>query len=107
MSILRKHKKFLSTLRKGFQMTFENGLTASVQWGAGNYCENHFTGDTTYMTDAESNNAEVVVMDSVGRFLNANEFVPEEKQDWMDDVVGWMTPDQVVEFLYNVKNARV
>ena len=26
-------KKFVSTMRKGFHMTFENGLTVSVQWG--------------------------------------------------------------------------
>ena len=35
-------KKFVSTMRKGFRITFENGLTVSVQWGAGNYCDNHF-----------------------------------------------------------------
>lgn len=29
-------KKFVSTMRKGFHITFENGLEASVQWGAGN-----------------------------------------------------------------------
>ena len=28
-------KKFVSTMRKGFHMTFENGLTVSVQWGGG------------------------------------------------------------------------
>ena len=27
-------KKFNSTLNKGFNMTFANGITASVQWGA-------------------------------------------------------------------------
>ena len=29
----------VSTLNKGFQLTFENGLTISVQFGSGNYCE--------------------------------------------------------------------
>lgn len=28
-------KKFNSTLNKGFNMTFANGITASVQWGLG------------------------------------------------------------------------
>jgi hypothetical protein len=29
---------FKSTNNKGFQMTFENGWTISVQFGYGNYC---------------------------------------------------------------------
>ena len=29
------------TQGKGFQMTFANGWTVSVQWGAGNYCPNY------------------------------------------------------------------
>ena len=31
---------FTSTFNKGFQITFENGWTISVQYGSGNYCEN-------------------------------------------------------------------
>jgi hypothetical protein len=31
---------FKSTNNKGFQMTFENGWTISVQFGYGNYCDN-------------------------------------------------------------------
>ena len=26
---------------RGFQMTFENGYTVSVQFGPGNYCDNY------------------------------------------------------------------
>ena len=29
--------KFVSTFNKGFNMTFENGISISVQWGVGNY----------------------------------------------------------------------
>ena len=56
-------KAFASTMRKGFHMTFANGLTASVQWGAGNYCDNHCPVDMdfTFSKDAESNTAEVAV----------------------------------------------
>lgn len=32
--------KFKSTHNRGFQMTFANGWTISVQWGQGNYCDN-------------------------------------------------------------------
>ena len=32
---------FKITDGKGFHMTFANGWTVSVQWGAGNYCPNY------------------------------------------------------------------
>ena len=39
------NKGFMSTDRKGFHMIFSNGLTASVQWGFGNYCDNYHNAD--------------------------------------------------------------
>jgi hypothetical protein len=32
---------FKITMGKGFHITFKNGYTISVQWGPGNYCDNH------------------------------------------------------------------
>lgn len=32
---------FFITSGKGFHITFENGYTVSVQFGPGNYCDNH------------------------------------------------------------------
>ena len=64
-------KKFISTERKGFKMTFKNGLTISVQWGAINYCDNKvFVIDPLGLDnelkpsnqDMESNTAEVAIM---------------------------------------------
>ena len=57
------NKKFVSTMRKGFQMTFENGMTASVQWGAGNYCDNHLPDDFDFSCkkDAQSNTIVVAI----------------------------------------------
>lgn len=99
-------KKFVSTMRKGFHITFENGLTASVQWGAGNYCDNHSPRDMdfTFSKDAESNTAEVAVMKG-GRFLDIVQFLPEDCSS-DETVAGWLTPEQVVDFLVNVKNWR-
>ena len=101
-------KGFVSTMRKGFHMTFENGLTASVQWGAGNYCDNHFPEDMDFSCtkDARSDTAEVAVIYK-GKFINANHFMSEENADWMDDVVGWLTPSQVVDFLRKVRDANI
>lgn len=100
-------KKFVSTMRKGFHITFENGLSASVQWGAGNYCDNHFPADMdfSHSKDAESNTAEVAVFDKDGGFMDIELFVSDDvSNDTM--VAGWLTPEQVVDFLVNVKNWR-
>lgn len=102
-------KGFVSTMRKGFHMTFDNGLVASVQWGAGNYCDNHFPDDSDFSCtkDAKSDTAEVAVIDSsTGKFVDANQFVPEDIQS-CDTVIGWLTPSQVVDFLGRVKNAEI
>ena len=97
-------KKFVSTMRKGFHMTFENGLTASVQWGAGNYCDNHFPEDMDFSCskDARSDTAEVAVIDSNGKFLKIAQFLHEDA--YCDDVVcGWLSPEEVLFFLNKVK----
>lgn len=97
-------KKMISTERKGFQFTFENGLTASVQWGAGNYCDNHFPADMdfSHSKDAESNTAEVAVFDKDGEFMDIELFISDDvSNDTM--VAGYLTPEQVVDFLVKVK----
>ena len=94
-------KKFNSTMRKGFGMTFENGLTISVQWGAGNYCENRFNGDFTCKTDAKSNNAEIAVLYN-GEFLDIDPFVPEHcSHD--GTVCGWLSPEEVLYAMNKVQ----
>lgn len=97
-------KKFVSTMRKGFQMTFENGMTASVQWGAGNYCDNHFPKDMdySYKRDAQSDTAEVAVIYKGNLIDFIDEFVPEEC-DNDGTVAGWLSPEDVLYFLNKVK----
>jgi hypothetical protein len=99
-------KKFVSTMRKGFHITFENGLEASVQWGAGNYCDNHFPKDMdfTFSKDAESNTAEVAVFRG-NSFADIDQFLPEGCSS-DGTVAGYLTPEQVVDFLMNVKNYK-
>lgn len=97
------NKKFVSTENKGFQITFGNGVIASVQWGAGNYCDNHFPadGDFSYRKSAQSNTAEVAAIDSQGNFITAS-VCP----DAMEDVMGYLSPEEVLEFLNQCKNYR-
>lgn len=97
-------KKIKSNDRKGFTMTFENGLTASVQWGAGNYCDNHFPkdGDFSWSKDAESNTAEVAVFNRHDSFMPIDDFIPDDVSSDVN-VAGYLTPEQVVDFLVKVK----
>jgi hypothetical protein len=88
---------FKSTSNKGFQITFANGYTVSVQWGNGNYCEKkQYGGYGEEMKHQvwESPNAEVAVWDKNG--------------DWVrpaginDDVKGYQTPEEVAEIIEKV-----
>lgn len=51
--------KLLSTRNKGFRMTFDNGFNVSVQWGAGNYCDNHWDCGFDKMHDWQSSLASI------------------------------------------------
>ena len=96
-------KKFVSTRRKGFQMTFENGMTASVQWGAGNYCDNHFPEDMDFCSkDASSDTAEVAVIYKGDLIDFIDEFIPEECST-DGTVAGYLSPEDVLYFLNKVK----
>ena len=96
-------KKFEITENRGFTITFDNGLTASVQFGLGNYCDNRFNYSLDFRSvPAESDNAEVAVIGEDGEFVPIKEFAP---ADCYNDgkVCGWLTPEQVVDFLSKVK----
>lgn len=95
-------KKFVSTRRRGFYMTFENGMTASVQWGAGNYCDNYDDMDFSCSKDAQSDTAEVAVIYKGDLIDFIDEFIPE---DCTSDgtVSGYLSPKDVLYFLNKVK----
>jgi len=83
-----------STENKGFELTFTNGYTISVQFGRGNYCINCRTEQNPFMRDIwESSDAEIAVFDPKGNcialegtnyalgYLNADEVA-----QWIDKV---------------------
>jgi hypothetical protein len=56
-----------STLNKGFQITFDNGITVSVQFGMGNYCSNRMTKIDSMETDFfQSETVEILCWDAEG-----------------------------------------
>jgi hypothetical protein len=75
---------FAITGQKGFHITFENGWTVSVQFGAGNYCENRNHPD--WDGPVPSRTAEVAVLSPDGEF-----------HDLGGDIVrGWQSPQEVL-----------
>lgn len=97
------NKKLSINNNKGFQITFENGLTASVQWGCGNYCDNRSNYELGFdgKRPAESDTAEVAVIKN-GDLIPLNPFIDNVN----DEVEGYLTPEQIVDFLVKVKEYK-
>lgn len=72
---------------KGFQITFDNGWTASVQWGYGMYCD---TRDEE--KPKESQTAEIAAIAPNGSLVKMD---PNDS----DTVRGWQSPADVLTFL--------
>lgn len=84
---------------KGFRMTFDNGLSLSVQWGTMNYCDNNSM--RRDVNDSSCANAEVAVWDQNGKWMT-KVFIP----GLMDDVAGYLTPNDVSDLMSKVANWR-
>jgi hypothetical protein len=90
---------FSITGGRGFKITFDNGVTASVQFGYGNYCENRFHKmEVDYPTPNRNGeyycpNAEVAAWDKEGNWITKKVIKTGE------DVAGWIAPKEVLAFL--------
>lgn len=76
---------FNMPMPKGFHMTFANGNTISVQWKEDNYCDD---GQTT---------AEIAIWNDDGVWINMTED---------NTVIGWQTPEQVVEWMQKASSGK-
>ena len=84
---------------KGFQMSFGNGNTVSVQFGKFNYCENRDK-PSAFDKNQEirvSKDAEVAAWDESGVWYNFG----------YDTVMGWLTADQVQSFIGFVASSNL
>jgi len=87
---------FKSTYNRGFQLTFENGITVSVQFGTGNYCSRRsLAPEATLYNDltnhtVESDTAEIAIWHK-------------DSDNWFDfgydQVKGWCTPNEVAMWI--------
>ncbi len=78
---------FKITRGSGFQMTFGNGWTVSVQWAGGNYGSNYSQSITTPQPKALS--AEIAAWDADGKWHSFGD----------DTVKGYCTTNEVAEFI--------
>lgn len=87
--------KFAITEHKGFQMTFENGWTVSVQWGPGNYGSNHDANDYAAPQKERvycASTAEVAAWDKNTKWFSFDS----------DTVKGYLSADEVAQFISEV-----
>ena len=89
-----------STMNRGFSLTFENGLTISVQFGTGNYCERRdyssgYDGDLKSHI-VEANNAEIAIWDESNQWFDFGS----------DKVKGWVNADEVAIWIDKVRRAK-
>ena len=95
---------FKITASKGFQMTFENGYTISVQFGGGNCCSNYsnfeLIGREKEQYILESETAEIAIWDHNGSWCTGK-FTDEGD----GQVAGYLTTNDVFEIMQKVKNA--
>jgi hypothetical protein len=84
---------FRITSNKGFQMTFENGCTISVQFGYGNYCDNRNHPDgydfSNRRTMVESSTAEIAILLPNGEFYDFGN----------DSVRGYCSANEVANYI--------
>jgi hypothetical protein len=83
---------FAITGCKGMQMTLENGVTISIQFGPGNYCDKRDEAfDAPRKSDRwECNDAEVAIIMPNGEFYVGEDFHQVEGWQTVKDVVKWI-----------------
>ena len=102
---VRRMSVFTTTSNKGFQITFANGWTISVQWGPGNYCERQSVGnyDAPWHDDLwESETAEVAAWVGERQGGDWYDFDRHMMVPTSSYVSGYRTPDEVAEMIAEV-----
>lgn len=85
---------FVTSDRKGFHITFENGCTVSVQFGYGNYGSNRdWRGGHRNDGVPKARTAEVAAWHANGDWIKVAED---------DDVAGWQSPAEVLAIMSRV-----
>lgn len=85
---------------KGFKMTFKNGITISVQFGIGNYCENYIHLTKNKMNEVCCEDAEIGIWDKDGIWITRIAYREiNNVENCFDDVIGNLNCEQVAQFI--------
>jgi len=84
---------------QGFSITFSNGWTISVQFGAGHYCQAR-NSDVLLGGRHSSSNAEVAILNP------SNDFIQPEGFYGDGCVMGWISPEDVSRLIQWVSSQR-
>jgi len=84
---------------KGFQIIFSNGWWISVMFGAGNYCEAKFNAtepgqSVRVWNKHQCQDAEIAVFNPDNKMVSNFPGCPD-----YDQVLGWVTPDQMLSVM--------
>lgn len=97
---------FKITMNKGFQLTFDNGYTISVQFGHGNYCEN-YSNTEYYPCNKEiivtSADAEIAIWhENDGEFITDKVLADMGYPEIFDAVKGYVSANDVAKIIGNL-----
>ena len=102
---------FKITDGKGFQLTFDNGNTISVQFGYGNYCENRtnrkaISLNSSHDGNTESSNAEIGIWYKNEEWITRGVFLSLFNEELGDEVEGYLSSNKVAELINYVANLK-
>jgi len=98
-------KNFRITDNRGFQVTFANGWTVSVQWGRYNYGDHYDASLDEEVDCTESDRAEIgVFRDGPDKSTIWWKTEQAESLDFFSGVAGYKLPNQVAEVIAIVYN---
>lgn len=93
---------FKAMLNKGFRLMLKNGITVSVQFGNGNYCNNRNKEDESFITECE--NAEIVLWDKNQKWITRAMLDEKFRDKLSGEVVTFATMEDFIEIL-NICNS--
>ena len=91
----------IRTRNKGFHLTFSNGYTISVQIGPLNYCEKYPDNEYDFKEGDPNLKPQNRIDAEIAYWKGDGDLIKFEDGD---SVKGWVTPDEIAEWIFIVKN---
>ena len=85
----------------GFQVTFDNGWTISVQWGPGGYCDNRMKSLDMEVDGMKSRNAEIAAWNEDDIWWDFGTQSPVEDGT---SIQGYVKPDELIGYIQEISS---